>query len=181
MSLHDVQHQLEAAILEDRYDPELWLVYADLLLQQGDPRGEIVSAYASKRPTTLLQVRYEPLLMGRFADELAPYAWFSWRMGFWKAASVSLRRATPESPSAAEIVTTLLEHPSARFLRSLTIEHPEDWVDVFERLQKAQARPSLWSLHLIGRPDRAAPTLGDVRALLGPVFPNAQRMVVVMA
>jgi uncharacterized protein (TIGR02996 family) len=103
-------HELEAAIEASPDDPAAYVVYADWLQLQGDPRGELIMLQRANRheaaETWIDEHR------GQFWGELwsIDQTGWRWRWGYFEAASVESARAA-----------MLLEHPSARFLRELAI------------------------------------------------------------
>ncbi|WP_338867032.1 TIGR02996 domain-containing protein [Myxococcus stipitatus] len=126
--------ELEAAILQDPDAVDAYLVYGDWLQSHGDPRGELISLHHAwarahgleaksfeQQAHEFLQ-RHEPRLVG---DVLAQalrnkHLELDWDLGFIRAA-----RVCPDSPAEEEtarrIVRELIRHPSARFLRALSV------------------------------------------------------------
>ncbi|QSQ17586.1 WGR domain-containing protein [Myxococcus landrumensis] len=126
--------ELEAAILKAPDDEAAYLVYGDWLQGQGDPRGEFIAlqharsqaigsaATTHKRQVAAFLKKHQAQMLGgeltraSLAEELV----VDWHLGFIRAAR--LGKADAESrldvPSA---VRALLTHPSARFLRGLSI------------------------------------------------------------
>jgi uncharacterized protein (TIGR02996 family) len=112
--------QLEAAITGDPDDREAYLVYADWLEGQGDPRAQLIALQCSPHPEQHNGKAFRKLLadyreyflgsLSRFASSL------TWRYGFVQA--VSLNDAAGPCPANVE---NLLRHPSARFLVELSI------------------------------------------------------------
>jgi uncharacterized protein (TIGR02996 family) len=112
--------ELEEAIRDDPERPDAWLVLADWLQSKGDPRGELIvvqHALENSLPAAqavVLSAR-EGELMDSYRDYfLGPNAEFTrldaaWERGFIRSAHVM------------DASSTLLAHPSARFLRELTI------------------------------------------------------------
>jgi uncharacterized protein (TIGR02996 family) len=143
--------ELEGAILEDPGNDEAYLVYADWLQTQGDPRGELITvqhklAKASgaekkklaKAEADLLAehaAAFWPKKLKAAIDEEATgsrkdrwdleYATCaaSWRNGFLASVRVGLSYELAEEKDyrIAPIVSELLKHPSGRFLEELTI------------------------------------------------------------
>lgn len=136
---------------------EAWLVWADRLLDQGDPRGDLVVAHArGEDPTPLLEAHADALL-GRFASELAPYASFDWQLGYWRKATLRWVSSRARSPIALDaLVEELLSHPSARFLHELVIESSQRGAEA-----TASWRQAVSALARRARPLRAL-TLGEL-------------------
>lgn len=125
---------LEQIIEDNLDDPAGYLVYSDWLLEQGDPRAELITVQSklARHPASIDLDRAESELLEKFeAELLGPLAKWSrirlekrhlrglvWRYGFLRAAR--LRRMSP-SDTLASMLQTLLEHPSARFLERLAI------------------------------------------------------------
>lgn len=117
---------LERAIREHPDDPEARAVYGDWLSSAGHPRGELCALMcestveATARLHDLLS-RHERELLGPLAERLGDELWLELGSGFverlWLApAELSKERATVT-------IETVLAHPSARFLRTLRVEH----------------------------------------------------------
>jgi uncharacterized protein (TIGR02996 family) len=123
---------LEAAILRDPDDLDAYAVYGDWLGEQGDPRGELVATQlaaerdpAMEREVLRVFARYRDYFIGTLGSMIATNA-FTWRAGFIHKAVLSVDRLLIEdgarvASSLAEVVATLLAHPSARFLVELVI------------------------------------------------------------
>lgn len=158
---------LEASIAAAPNEGQGYLVYADWLQQQGDPRGELIIvqhglADRSKDSRELdkldvmereLFERFEPELLG----ELRPFLrvrnhnervrGLAWRAGFLRAA-----RLTPAWESdrrfTSNALKKLLAHPSARLLEHLVLEAfgSEDDFRTTVKLLETHAPPTLRSL-----------------------------------
>jgi len=139
----DKRHpELEKAILADPYDALGYTVYADWLQEQGDPRGELMSLHlaaetkrdgkAAKAAAALLASKADYFL-GPLADHTRTYDGndteaFTWRFGFIHAAKLSHNQYTAADfeGSMAEVLETLLRHPSGRFLTELVFGFNND-------------------------------------------------------
>jgi uncharacterized protein (TIGR02996 family) len=124
---------LERAIVENPNDLEAYLVYADWLIEHGDPRGELVTAQAAterggadeRRAAIAVFARHRDYFLGPLGDLLRADA-FDWRRGFIHHARLANRFLVVaegqlvEMP-LADIADALFRHPSARFLIKLTI------------------------------------------------------------
>ena len=146
---------LEAMIEEAPHDPEGYLVYADWLQQQGDPRGELIVlqhrlATTRDRDGVTLREREQTTLFKKFGRDLlgplAKYVFlrnsvqsfrtFSWRCGFIRTAR--LGRLPPHGKDRIDrVLDHLLSHPSARFLERLILGgyEPDTMFDIFYRLE----------------------------------------------
>jgi uncharacterized protein (TIGR02996 family) len=124
--------ELEAAILASIDDTDALLVYADWLTAQGDPRGElIILQHARRTHDSSHLARAEAALLKEFREELlGPLArhemtprWrqstraLTWGIGFLESADLEQDGPT----SLPELVATLIEHPSGRFVRDLRL------------------------------------------------------------
>ena len=143
--------ELEQAILADPDDEDAYLVYADWLQGQGDPRGELItlSAQAAKAPKNAknrkLKAAADKLFAQHEAHFLGPLARYrktldgtetrtmTWRWGFVASLRIAFDRYAleygPSPPSKEELKTidlgkvlaTFLAHPSCRFLTDLVV------------------------------------------------------------
>jgi uncharacterized protein (TIGR02996 family) len=138
---HARNDKLEAAIEKDPDSSDAYLVYADWLQGEGDPRGElIVLQHANKAPAAkkLLQQNKEHFF-GKLADAqdmLEPYGYgkplgrpTTWRWGYLEALWISTKHDRSsdygetelEDIDVDEALEGLLEHPSGRFVREITV------------------------------------------------------------
>jgi uncharacterized protein (TIGR02996 family) len=129
----------EAQILERPDEPGPYLVYADWLLGRQDPRGELITIQSqraeapdneqlAKAEKALLKNHGEyfvPEALGRVLDvprRSGPRVEVVWRNGFF--AHLRLARDATEAAKAVKldvVARAALAHPSARFLRSLSL------------------------------------------------------------
>ena len=138
MSLRTTAVQrLEDAILDDRDDVELYLVYADELQRRGDPRGELVvmqnqiQQVENKRARQQLQKTcdawieqhdllgplrgFAPIGRGRSAD-------VTWRYGFIRCLEIGWGVDAADTPvQARETLEAILTHPSSPFITVLVL------------------------------------------------------------
>ncbi len=130
---------LEAAILKDIDDPKAWLVYADWLQGEGDPRGElIVVQYGleEKKKNAKLAAREKEILEESGAALLGPLRkhmqsldhrnrdTFTWRRGFLSSVYVSYNsyaRAGQAPVDVPKHLATILAHPSAALVDHITL------------------------------------------------------------
>lgn len=126
--------EMEALVDADPTQPQAYLVYADWLQQQGDARGELIALHArlAKEPKSEALLDAETKLLKDFRAELlgplARYAtrrlWnsyartFEWYYGFIRSAEFHHSRI---SVPLDDLLRTLFEHPSGRFLQQLFI------------------------------------------------------------
>ena len=119
-------HPLEAALETDPDDEAAWLVYADHLIEAGDPRGELAAiqrTHASSPSQDLAiaeaQVirRHAAVLLGRFAE--SPGYTIGWHHGH--ARSLHVAEPYGAKPPPGIVVAEMLKQPAARFLRDIHI------------------------------------------------------------
>lgn len=155
---------LEAAIHDAPDDDATWMVYADWLLAQGHPRGELIAAAlaaesspAAAKALLKLVDRYREVFVGPLrpfqivGDHSGDEA-FTWRRGFIHRARFSMGDDRPPRVHLVDAIDALLAHPSGRFLQELVIglqsEVPGDGLDpVCARIAEHGA-PSLRRLHV---------------------------------
>lgn len=185
---------VEATILQDPDAIEAWSVHADWLVEQGDARGHLAHAQIRGEDAADLLARHRDALWGPFAPgaPLAPFVGLTWRYGYWGSARIShnpYEESLPdEVPDFAALTDRLLRHPSARFLRALTIGVNASMEDgnlefggAIGAIVAAGVRPSVQDL-LLGdftsdECEISWSTIGDVSPLLA-VLPDLRRMVV---
>lgn len=120
---------LEAAILDASDAREAYAVYADWLLERGDPAGELVAvqlALEDAPDDPALRARERELLAGRDAELRRLYAYAVsqeiadpvWRRGLLYAVTVG---GDAYSAGNAQAYEELLRDPISRFLRELTV------------------------------------------------------------
>ncbi len=139
--------ELEAQCLASPDSPEPWAVYADWLIAQGDPRGEVAAlqlAGKTAAATAVLAQNYAQLV----GDEEHQFA-LEFRHGFAVGATLKIDHA---SLLRLDVMTKqFLEAPIARFIESLRFglahfESNNNWaptLDVVTRSEQAQRIRSL--------------------------------------
>jgi len=187
---------LEAAILRDPDDLAAYAVYGDWLAEQGDPRGELIATQLAADATNDPEIRRAALrvfskhrdyFVGALGSMIATDS-FTWRAGFIHRAVLSQDRLLIEggarvASSLAEVVATLLAHPSARFLMDLVIRtnNRDIWnrtigsqKDIVDRiaaarplvLRRLQLGDSAYGFANVGRIDHAWPALASIHELV---------------
>lgn len=155
---------LEAAIHDAPDDDGTWMVYADWLLAQGHPRGELIAAalhananQAAAREARALLDRHRAVFLGplrRFqrVDDESDTEAFTWRRGFIHRARFSMGSDEPTRPQLTDALDTLLVHPSGRFLQELAIGlkgyFVGDVLDPVFAIIASHGAPSLRRLHV---------------------------------
>lgn len=152
---------LEAAILKDLDGVEPYLAYGRWLREQGDLRGELIELQAralrdpkdrkaSVQAEDFRKAHLEELLGD--AAEHADLLDLTWHLGFIKSASIHPTYDDDVS-MAEELLPGLLDDPSARFLRELTLgcatfDGENDYTEVIEAI--AEHAPKTLSTLFIG-------------------------------
>jgi uncharacterized protein (TIGR02996 family) len=185
-----VNPSLEAAILKDPDNVQNYLVYADWLQTQSDPRGELMAVQAAllgapgdakllKREEELIAA-HTGALLGDLAeeDEFHP----TWRLGGLGAVTISDTEeewGELESDAAVTMVKKLFRLPAARLLRELTIglindeDGQPDWSAVVGAIAESTVPSSLRVLRIsCGGYQISWTQLGD----LSKVYPKAPRL-----
>lgn len=146
----DAAAALEAAIVADPGDPGPYAVYADWLVQRGDPRGELISLQlaleAGQRSTGRRSLpvaisrhleTHAGSLLGGLAQLLPnprdPMTGpFAWRRGFIDHVTLDGGRGR----DLGAVIDDVLRHPSGRFVRTLTLrtEHVDEAHHVIDAL-----------------------------------------------
>ena len=130
---------LERAIASDPYDTTSYSVLADWLQGQGDPRGELMALQLANKAIPALDylAEHATALLGPLAAHVkcydglyykpAPDA-FTWKYGFIHRARMSFNHYWNDEfkGELAEVLETLLNHPSGRFLAELTFMYNDD-------------------------------------------------------
>ncbi|HEY0252838.1 MAG TPA: hypothetical protein VGC41_14985 [Kofleriaceae bacterium] len=172
----DQRHSdIETAIESDPENPASYSVYADWLMAQGDPRGQVMAAAiaadgqpdADKQFARALKKNIHELL-----GPLAPYAIaakgdpdvFAWRFGVIHRAYLHAARQRPLDA----VLDQLLGHVSGRFLVELALAE-KDRIQEALGVLATRAPTSLRALRLwqVG-----APQLGE----LWPALPRLRRL-----
>jgi uncharacterized protein (TIGR02996 family) len=172
--------ELERQIIEEPTDAGRWIVYADWLLEQQHPRGElgVVQSQRSERPalakTEQKLFEAHPELAPKRVIEATKRAkgddltTVRWEHGFIAAARLA---RTSERHTVRELVAELLGHPAARFLRELRIGglgHDEhEYAGVIDEI--IRGCPS--TLRILSLVDLLPGTAGLVFANLADVTP----------
>jgi uncharacterized protein (TIGR02996 family) len=172
-AVHARDAKLEAAIYKDPDDPDLYLVYGDWLQAQGDPRGELIALQhaAKSAPAKKLLDAHAAHFWGKLADcrdLLEPQEdWrkkqiegspTKWGTGFLQSIWIAnnFDRSTMHDGKLSEIDVAealgwLLDHPSARFVRELTvgiIDYEENSYAGIAKVIGKRELPTLRALYL---------------------------------
>lgn len=173
--------ELERAIVDNPESPDVYLVYGDWLLEQGDPLGDLVAvqaalAKAKGRGTAALK-KQEKALLAAHTRSLGAFAELdhTWSFGF-------LEGITLGHPTRARY-RELRELVAARFLRELDIELFEPWDaantnhEMIEMLAELGVPPTLRKLAFLDDDDDPRAALGDV-SVLWPVLARVRELTV---
>ncbi|HEU0029762.1 MAG TPA: TIGR02996 domain-containing protein [Kofleriaceae bacterium] len=136
-----VNLELEAEIRQRPDDPAPYLVYADWLQNRGDPRGDLITIQhrLAADPTDRQLRRAEGSLLDAHSGYLLPKAFdalirsprragedpymrceTTWFLGFLQRVRIA-RKPSQKDIELPALVSELLRHPSAVFLRSLVL------------------------------------------------------------
>jgi uncharacterized protein (TIGR02996 family) len=128
-----VHPELEAAILKNPDSVEAYLAYGAWLREQSDPKGELsalqhalsqasgTEASNLKRKITQHLKAHQGALLGALAEAVEEEeVSVEWYLGFIRSARVA-KKDYDSTLDVPETARALLTHPSARFLRGLTI------------------------------------------------------------
>lgn len=176
--------ELESAIRAAPEDVDRYLVYADWLERQGDPRGGWIARHVDlmREPSSTERLATLEAWLAEHRSACLPNiggeggsGTFRWRHGFLRSARV-LRLS--RSPSLAERTRRLFQHPSAAFLEGLILGFPvyKDTNPALDDvlLELANAPATLSHLYLVETPSSLP--IGE----LSPVFqslPQLRRLI----
>lgn len=139
--------ELEAQCLASPHSPEPWAVYADWLMGQGDPRGELAALHLAGKTslaTTLLAQHYAQLV----GDEEHPVA-LEFRHGFAVGATLEIEHS---SLLRLDVLTRqFLAAPIARFVESLRFglahfESNNNWAPTLDVVTRSEQAPRIRAL-----------------------------------
>ncbi|AKQ67207.1 Molybdate metabolism regulator [Myxococcus hansupus] len=157
--------ELEAAILKDPDNVDAYLVYADWLQSQGDPRGELIAiqhaasqasgaeATTLKKKATALIKKHQSLLFGELADAVKEGELTAeWHLGFIRSVRMGQKDYDSER-DLGELTQELLALPSARFIRGITVgmasfDGENEYGDVISAIAKAGGSKTLQDLFI---------------------------------
>jgi uncharacterized protein (TIGR02996 family) len=200
-----VNPDLEQAIIADPRSVDAYLVYADWLQSQGDPRGELAalqhalitdpgqSKKVERSTAALFKERRAYFLPPRWTEMLrkrpgkgkheAGYCAVEWRCGFIHRARVG-RNSNKPPYTVRELTAMLLAHPSARLLCELEIgglgvkDELHDYSDVLQVISEARL-PALRRLVLAyldpGQCEPEFAKVGDV-STLATALPGVEQL-----
>jgi uncharacterized protein (TIGR02996 family) len=172
-----IEQQIERDVDRD----ENFLIYADWLQANGNPRGELIALEAAHAPTVArVREQLEPKLLGPLADleeRIAP----TWRLGFLDSIKVeTTRHDEDEALTVTKLLAVALALPSARFLRLLTIGLPSihEEVSLVDTLVAAGSRPALRSIALITNQEEEMLSWTDAGELapIVALYPNLESL-----
>lgn len=128
--------ELEKAILANPDDPEPYLVYADWLQGQSEIRGDLIvlqHAGKTKEANALIR-KFSEWFLGSFGKQKPPVWQLEWQYGYIKHAEIGWSSFTYDSDEEGDEedeevwsercrdrLVELLEHPSGRFIQSLSL------------------------------------------------------------
>ena len=139
--------ELEAQCRASQDSPEPWAVYADWLIAQGDPRGELAALHLAGKSAAALKVlaqHYEQLV----GDEEHQYD-LQFRHGFAIGATLGIDHA---SLLRLDVLTRqFLAAPIARFIESLRFglahfESNNNWAPTLDVVTRSEQAPRIRAL-----------------------------------
>ncbi len=152
----------ERAVDEDPADPTAWSVYADWLLETGDPRGERLSRSLAGDEQAMAELA-RPYSRSSGLD-----VWF----GFIVAARLDERAPGGELLSVLGNLRRLIHDPAARFLGRLELDAITPISDLAAVILAGGPRWPLRDLRLVERSEGPPHDLGLTLSL----FPRLQRL-----
>jgi uncharacterized protein (TIGR02996 family) len=156
--------ELEAAIRANPDDPQAYLVYADWLQSQNDPRGELIVlqhtkatnpgriAAAAAQEQKLLE-KHPKELLGPVGKDPERFTELEWRFGYFRKVKIALDYDVYQEGYRLErLLKALLEHPSSSFLEELVLGaesfegecNYQKPIDVLVKLARPQTLRSLF-------------------------------------
>lgn len=178
-----LREQLERRVIQNPEAMDERRIFADLLIDEQDPRGELLAMQIqleTKPEDEMLRGQinaymkaHREALVGNFSELLEEGLQVRWRLGYIESATFRSKIGGADqigqwpTEALAEQLKTFLEHPSTRFLRTLSIEQVRsDWGDEacldpiveviaetagpFDALQHVELLPSRGKRHVRG-------------------------------
>jgi hypothetical protein len=127
--------RLTDTLRADPPDRASWAVLADLLLERGDPFGEIVGrALQGRSSVALLQAARERRDDAYWPEALLSWPYepvATWRLGLWDQLELVIGSLGSEQDPTVAALQEICAHPAARSLRSLhlSFDPQMDWED----------------------------------------------------
>jgi uncharacterized protein (TIGR02996 family) len=114
---------LEEQIFADPSDPAAYLVYADWLQAQGDPRGELIVLHHNDGNADAFIIEHDHELLGRFADDHPATFDLTWRLGFVQKATIGWEMfgGEDDDDSSVDQLRAFLALDSTRFIEELSL------------------------------------------------------------
>lgn len=177
--------ELEARLEADPDDTESYLVYADWLEAQGDPRGRLISYQHELERLEEFQSKTRQVLDENKEELLGPFdvpaVELEWHLGFIRRLSLKVG-ADGITGSHLDLYEEMLRHPSTRYLRRLEVESPRALsyqALSFEPMDEALGRETPPVLDEILLGERQVSGHGPEGVLLGnlePFFSRRRRL-----
>ncbi len=166
--------ELERAIAADPYDPGPYLVYADWLQAQGDPRGELIVRMSHGAEVHELVKTHKRHLFGSLAPRILPplnEPPLIWRLGFIHRIELERERRGKDIAPQLEMILT---HPSGALVVEAVLRS-DDLADLRATLAiLVRVAPPLRVLEIA-----SATEIGDLGEVL-EAFPKLKRLSVKM-
>lgn len=137
---------MEAKIAARPDDEVTWKIYADWLLEQSEPWGEVIAQACGGKPDKKTQKDAESAITGGLDG-----AKFEWKHGAIASLSLISNAAPTDTNNVELVLGRALEHPAGRLVRALTLGLPPrdggdtDWhyEGMMEAITKAGPLPLL--------------------------------------
>lgn len=108
---------MEQAIALDQDETKNWRVFADWLIEQGEPWGEVIARAVQGKPDKAKQTATQKELLGELEGTIT-----------WANGVISELELGPEDPEASDLYISTLEkilkHPAGHYVRKLTLGLP---------------------------------------------------------
>jgi uncharacterized protein (TIGR02996 family) len=128
---------LESAILANPEDADAYMVYADWLQGQGDPRGELIALQAAGDPgAPKFLEEHADAFLGPLVDHQFCYDTFrgearpafTWKHGFIRSVRLAHNQYAVkwDGKLATHVLEPLLAHPSGKFITELVLNENDD-------------------------------------------------------
>ncbi len=153
---HAINEVAEAAIASDVDNADAYSVYADWLQGHGDPRGELIALQLAGKDFEAKQFLAEHArhFYGRLADLtqlLGKAGATAWKWGYLERLFIQNKREGEATHDVVEALKNMLDHPSCRFLRGLTVgivTYEDNSYDEIARVIGERELPHLRTLYL---------------------------------
>jgi uncharacterized protein (TIGR02996 family) len=145
---------MEHSMVENPDDLNAYLAYSDWLLEQGDPRGELIAVQVAllRQPSSQEMKEREAALFEKYGDLwLGPLSRHrakkvTWRLGFLD--QVEIHKGPGKGMVCSQLLSQILQSPVGRLIRKMTLDLEYGWEEKDDGMITnaiATARPALLS------------------------------------